>query len=319
MDDGNKYQYGALSSMTSTVPRMSNPMKLGLGTVQFGLDYGISNQNGITTEEEVGKILEIADCQKIRVIDTAAQYGNSEEVLGRTLPQKHKFKIVTKTHRVGADKITDLQMDCVEKTFYQSINHLRTSSVYALLVHHADDLLADNGEKIMQKLMEFKQRGLIEKAGVSIYTGDQIEKVLDKYPIDIIQLPINVLDQRLIKGGYLKRLKEAGVEIHARSVFLQGILIMNPEQLPAHFDSIKPHLVRYQNMIRERGLQPVQAAFGFVAGLPEIDHVICGVNNHLQLKELCAIHSVQNYEDYKDYSVKDESILNPSLWRGIHT
>ena len=290
-------------------------MKLGLGAVQIGLNYGISNKNGKTSEEEVAEILAVAACQNIRIIDTAPLYGTSEEVLGRKLPKIHDFHVVTKTISIGSTAITSSHVKLLEETFFRSIKKLQASSVYALLVHHANDLLAYSGELIMEKMLELKHQGFIEKVGASVYTSIQIEKILRRYPIDIMQLPVNVMDQRLIQGGYLKELKAAGVEIHARSVFLQGVLLMDPDSLPAHFNTVKPHLKHYRNSIRERGFSPVRAALGFVIGLPEIDFVICGVNDHKQLQELCAIHAIYDADEFRSFAIEDETILNPTLWQ----
>jgi len=300
--------------MTTLNANICDPMKLGLGAVQMGIDYGISNKNGKTTKEEVVKILEVAARNNIRIIDTAAQYGNSEEVLGNSLPKKNNFKVVTKTISIGHEDITLSDVMRLEETFFRSIEKLRVSSVFGLLAHHAEDLIAQGGDHFMTKMMELKQRGFVEKIGVSIYTGKQIDDILNKYSIDIIQLPINVLDQRLLNNGYLSKLKAAGVEIHARSVFLQGLLLMNPDGLPPYFDKVKMHLKQYHESIRDKGMTPVQAALRFVAGLTEVDAVICGVNNHRQLEELCAATHSANPIDFSYYAIYDEPILNPSQW-----
>lgn len=291
-------------------------MKLGLGTVQFGMNYGISNREGQASLEEAARILSVAAQSGMRILDTAALYGTSEEVLGRSLARNHTFSIVTKTPRFGNNYITDSDAQWLEDTFHRSLAKMGQSSIYGLLIHHADDLLAKDGCLLMERMSALKQRGLVKKIGVSIYTAQQIDQVLDKYSIDLIQLPINVIDQRLLSSGHLSKLKQAGTEIHARSVFLQGLLLMDPDTLPSHFDSIREHLKNYHEMIRQWGITPVQAALGFVAGLEEIDVALCGVNNHRQLQGL--IFQMQGpvaNKDFARFAVTDETILNPSLWR----
>jgi len=290
-------------------------VKLGLGTVQFGLDYGLSNHLGKTPLGEAISILEVARQRGIRVIDTAALYGNSEEVLGRCLPKDHDFDIVTKTLRFSKGQITPGDADQLEQTFKHSLLTMSTESAYGLLIHHVDDLFIDGGHHLMERMLGLKQQGLVRKIGASVYTAVQIDRLLDRYAIDLIQIPINVFDQRLLRSGHLAKLKEAGIEIHARSVFLQGLLLMDPSEVPPYFESIRQHLTRYQEQMRQKGLTLLQAAIGFVAGMDHIDVVICGVNNHNQLKDICSSFRPVPVDSYAKFALSDENVLNPSLWK----
>lgn len=291
-------------------------MKLGVGTVQFGLDYGISTQGGQTTREEVQKILQVALKSGARLIDTAASYGNSEEALGGSLHHNHTFDIVTKTSAFSSDFISYGDADQMERTFHHSLKKMKQLSIYGLLIHNADNLLAEGGELLMQKMLELKQLGFVKKIGVSVYTGDQIDRLLKRYTFDLIQIPINVLDQRLLMDGQLSRLKHAGVEVHARSVFLQGLLLMEPNNLPSYFDSVRPHLNRYHSYLSKNCITPLQAALNFVIGLNDIDVAICGVNNHNQLEELVAsVRPLPAEMRLMNFAINDPVILNPSNWQ----
>ncbi|MCC6544191.1 MAG: aldo/keto reductase [Nitrospirae bacterium] len=290
-------------------------MKIGLGTVQFGIDYGISNQDGKTSLNEIKKILDIAMHNGISLIDTAAMYGTSEEALGKTLSDGYKFKIVTKTARFSSSTITLDDAQRLEGFFSQSLHKMKHASIYGLLIHNADDLLSKNGHLLFSKMSELKQKGLVEKIGVSVYTALQVDEILENYQIDIIQLPINVFDQRLLISGHLSKLKKRGVEIHARSAFLQGVLLMSPETLPPFFDSVREHLKNYSRIIHQHGLTPARAALGFLNNIADIDYIICGVNNHTQLKEICAEVIPVEAIDFTSFALSDESILNPSNWR----
>lgn len=291
-------------------------MKLGLGTVQLGVDYGISNQDGKTSLQEAAKVLEIAAHNNVRVIDTAAQYGTSEVVLGKCLSVPHRFFIVTKVPKFPSHPITYADIQWMNDIFEQSLLKLRQKSIYGIMVHSAEDLFAENGHLIMETMLAFKKRGLVQKVGVSVYTGDEIDRILDQYPIDLIQLPINVFDQRLLQTRHLHKLKQANVEIHARSVFLQGLLLMHPEQLPSYFDRFKPHICDYQQFIQRQGLSPIQAALMFVHELKEIDHVICGVNNSQQLQEILnCLQGPASEVDFSSFAVNDPGLLNPSYWK----
>jgi len=291
-------------------------MKIGIGAVQFGANYGISNKDGKTPESEVRTILSTAFELGVRFIDTASLYGDSEEVIGRAMPPDTHFNIVTKTVAFSRQMLDEVDVQNLEDAFHASLLKLRMPSVYGLLMHRADDLLVAGGDLLMNRLLRLKKDGFVSKIGVSVYSGRQIDQVLDRFSIDLIQLPINVLDQRLLQGAYLEKLKRAGVEIHARSVFLQGLLLMGQQDIPDYFNSVREKLDSYHQIISKRGLTPLQAALGFVSGIPEIDQVICGVNNSEQLREICEAGQAKvDWREFTNFAVSDESIVNPSLWR----
>ena len=289
-------------------------MKLGLGTVQFGLDYGISNSAGVTLLPEVVNIIDIAHQNSIQVIDTAPLYGSSEDVLGKVLPDNHMFQIVTKTPRFDKEIFHQNDADQLEQIFSLSLKKLRVSSVYGLLIHNADDLLASGGQHLYDKMNKLKKKRLVRKIGVSVYYARQIDSILKHFAIDMIQIPVNVLDQRLLVSGHITELKSRGIEIHARSAFLQGLLLIETQKLPPRFNSIKEHLAKYHAVIRDQGISPVRAALGFLMRISAIDHIICGVNNAVQLTELCKAAIPVETVDYSCFALHDESILNPSAW-----
>lgn len=288
-----------------------------MGTVQFGLDYGISNTMGATTSEEVKKTLKLAQKKGITLLDTAPAYGKSEEVIGNNLPDKHNFRIVTKTPTFKKSSLDKTDAQYLKETFQISLSRLKQSSLYCLLVHHAEDLFASNSNILWEAMEELKATGLVKKIGVSVYSPEQIENILAKYSPDVIQAPINVLDQRLINGGYLKQLKKQGIEIHSRSVFLQGLLLMSIEEINGYFNSLKSLLEHYHKTLKKNGISLLSAALGFVYGLPEVDYVLVGVNNKRHLEEI--IETINSFDslnqiDFPNFSVKDEKLINPSLW-----
>src|SRR5205085_51237 len=166
-------------------------MKLGLGTVQFGLDYGISNATGRPAEAEVQTILSGAAAAGVRILDTATAYGESEAVLGRLTRPDDEFRIVTKIPRVTS-------IEAIADTFAQSLQRLQRSSVYGLLLHDADDLLSAHGDRVFAQLRKLQQEGRTQKIGVSTYTPEQVDSLLPRYEFDLIQVPLNLFDQRLI-------------------------------------------------------------------------------------------------------------------------
>ncbi|MCP4568414.1 MAG: aryl-alcohol dehydrogenase [FCB group bacterium] len=291
--------------------------KLGLGTVQFGLDYGVSNPGGRTKTESVRRILQTALATGIKTIDTATLYGQSEKVLGGTLPTGHDFQITTKTGQFNTPLISPKHVNDLMTTFACSLEKMALDRVYGLLIHDANDLLAKGGEYLYEALQKLKEKRLVEKIGVSVYSGKQIDTLLKNYSLDLIQLPLNVFDQRLIQGGQIDRLHQAGVEIHARSIFLQGLLLIDPDHLPGYFRPVKNHLINFRKLSSQTGQTPLQTSLDFALGLEAVDRIIVGVCNLKQLEEI--IQSIENMPpglaDFAPLALNDSAILNPSEWK----
>jgi aryl-alcohol dehydrogenase-like predicted oxidoreductase len=300
--------------MTSSEDRIA---KIGLGTVQFGLDYGLTNPNCRVPTAEVERILGRAATLGIKVLDTAALYGVSEETLGRILGPEHPFHIVTKTDKAEGDRITDADTDNVVRTFDRSLTRLGQEAVFGLLVHDADDLLKPGGRRLIDALGQLKSERRVSKIGVSVYTGDQLDGVLEVFTPDLVQLPVNVLDQRLISGGQLERLHRLGVEVHARSVLLQGLLLTEPQSLDRYFDPVRSHLEDYWDGITQIGATPLEGALQFALGQPQIDTVVVGVCSRHELEEIrrASLHPGMPSIDFRRWAVDDPHYVNPSLWR----
>lgn len=273
-------------------------MKLGLGTVQFGLDYGISNKSGQTKYQEAEQIVHYARNNGVKIIDTAQEYGNSEKVLGEIGVED--LKIVTK---IG-----------VNGNLQESLKNLRQDSIYALLAHNADELI--NSDKLWNRFLEYKSQGLVEKIGVSVYDEMQIDAIIKKYNIDIIQLPINIYDQRLLKSGHIEKIKDNGIEIHARSIFLQGLVFLNPNNLPKFFNQYKDIIETFLSFITERKISPLEAALDFINSIENIDHIILGINKIVELINIMEVFNNLKKMDYSSFIGScDEKLINPTNWR----
>jgi len=258
--------------------------KLGLGTAQFGMAYGRFNRQGRPTLDGVAAILRRVGELGFGTIDTAALYGESEAVLGRALPPDHGFRIVTKTPRFGAARIDSEQAAALRAAFQSSRTKLRQERLYGLLAHDSNDLLAEGGGRLLDAMLDLKRRGEVQKIGASVYTARQIEGLLARGGLDLIQAPMNVFDQRLIDSGALRAMASRGIELHLRSVFLQGLLLADPAALPPHFAAARPALEAFQQAARRAGRQPAQAALAFLLNLPEADTVLVGVDSLAQLE-----------------------------------
>jgi aryl-alcohol dehydrogenase-like predicted oxidoreductase len=288
--------------------------KLAIGCAQFGFDYGISNNDGQTSFEDVKKIIDLAGKLNIDTFDTAPSYGDSELVLGQVL--SIDAQIITKTIHISDDVIGIDQIGILQQTFKQSLYQLGKNQLYGLLVHSADDFLKPGADELYSWLKEKKDSGIIKKTGVSIYTAEQIDRVMEKFPVDLIQLPLNILDQRLSKSSHISHLKAAGVEIHVRSVFLQGLLLMGLHQLPGYFKPYRNALVKVHEEARQRGLSTLELALAFCMNIPGIDKLIVGANSLSQFEEIVNASKVNVETSELSYLASDElGLLNPSLWK----
>lgn len=292
---------------------MKSINKLGLGTVQWGLPYGLANQHGIVAPDTVTAILAASRRHGVRVLDTASLYGQAEIVLGAS--PLETFHVVSKTPRFATPVITEEHADQLIQIFHQSLQRLSCQKIYGLLIHHAPDLLVPGSEKLVSAMMELKEKGAVEKVGVSVYDGEQIEAVLKVFKPDIVQLPVSVFDQRMLSNGQLERLKEEGVEVHARSVFLQGLLLMPLDKVPAYFDPIRPLMVRWHANAKAQGMTLVQAALSFVRDLPYIDTVLVGVEDMGQFESCLEDFSVETSFDASSLACNDPMFVNPALWK----
>jgi len=285
--------------------------KIGLGSVQWGIKYGISNLKGRTKEYEVKKILDKAKLENISIIDTSPQYGDAERVLG--MNDLKEFKIVTKTDKFLNKKISLSDQKNLISTLEKSILKLSVKSVYGLLIHNVDDLFKIGGENLILSLRNLQEKKLVSKIGISIYNSNQIKKALKIFKPDIIQLPLNVFDQRLIKDGTLKLLTDQNIEIHARSIFLQGLFFIKKNNLHPYFNPWEKQITNFQYECKLNKITPLKAALSFVINIPEVSKCIVGVNNLNQLDEI--LDSIKKPKIiYKDFSINNENLINPINW-----
>jgi aryl-alcohol dehydrogenase-like predicted oxidoreductase len=278
--------------------------KLALGTAQFGLDYGISNISGQISFEEARKILKLLKANSIDTLDTASDYGNSEKVLGKI--GVNDYYVVTKTASLKSG------VDNVIESFYQSLMDLNTTSVYGLLIHNIDDVKDKKFDALYKELLKLKQDKLISKIGFTTYMPEQVDFLLNNLDFDLIQVPINVFDTRLIDDGQLQALKNKNIEVHARSVFLQGLLL-NFEKLDSYFFKWIKHFNIYKKMVKVSDLSLLEYALNFVLNIKEIDKVIVGVDSESQLKEITK--SVIGKKNLQAYPLNDIDLINPALWK----
>lgn len=287
--------------------------KLSLGTAQFGMHYGVANSSGMVSVIEASKILSTAFEGGIQNLDTAIVYGNSEAVLGEI--GVSKWKITTKLPKIPND--CDDVGGWVKSEIQLSLARLNVPSLHAVLLHHPHDFLGLNGPKLISSLKSLKNNGLIHKIGVSVYDPDELTDLFSLHSFDVVQAPLNILDQRLIDSGWLSRLHEAGVEVQARSVFLQGLLLMRPDMRPAKFGNWGDLWCIWDSWLLERKFSPLEGCIGFIKSVAGIDKVIVGVDDERHLREILSLPSYSPGPLPCWPKKIDLRIINPASWSQI--
>jgi aryl-alcohol dehydrogenase-like predicted oxidoreductase len=287
-------------------------LKLALGTVQFGLVYGVANQGGAVALPEAAAILEQARALGIDTLDTAAAYGESEMVLGRL--GTDGFAILS--------KLPILPSDCtgvgawVEEQLQASLARLGSVRLSGLLLHRSADLLGPKGEELYCALLVARSSGLTAKIGVSIYDPAELDALCARYDFDLVQAPFNILDTRMVDSGWADRLQERGVELHLRSVFLQGLLLMPAERRPQRFARFAPVWKCWEDFLCASGLTPLQACLRAALACTQASKVVVGVDSREHLLEIAAA-AQGTLPAGPVWPPFDPTLVNPTRWPHI--
>ena len=285
-------------------------MKIALGTVQFGLPYGIANQDGQVSRSVVKTMMELAKESGVDTLDTAIAYGESETCLGEVGTQG--FKLVTKLSAIP-DGCADVS-DWIKKQVRASLARLGVSSVYGLLLHRSAQLLGKDGKILYQTLQKLKESGQVQKIGISIYSPSELEELTPYYHFDLVQAPFNLFDRRLSLSGWLQRLKDKDVEVHVRSAFLQGLLLMPKENIPVKFLRWYGLLGKWHEWLSNNSVSATQACLAYPLSFSEIDRVVVGVDSMIQLEQIIEAVNSRMQIELPDLQCEDESLINPSRW-----
>lgn len=249
-------------------------MKIALGSVQWGTKYGISNLNGMPSDSELKDILDLAKKNNIRLYDTASQYGSAEERLGEHLDSD--CEVITKLNKISPNTSIEQELNC-------SLQKLQKKKIYGYLFHNSK-ILSDSGH-LWSKMNKLKEKELVKKIGYSIYYPEELLNLLErKFIPDIIQLPYSILDRKF--EPYFDYLKSLGIEIHVRSVFLQGLYFLDPKKLPAKLNELYDVLSYLQKLSKSSGISISRMCLDFVKQNTKVDFAIIGVEKVSQLIEL---------------------------------
>ncbi len=282
--------------------------KIILGTAQFGLNYGINNTNGKPTEEQVFGILDFAYSKGITIIDTADAYGNASEIIGKYNTIKaNKFEINTKFKIDSSELKTQLDNSRIK---------LNTNSIHVYFYHNYIDFI--NYPNLKAQLLNLKEKGEIEKIGLSVYENDEFKKACDTDIIDVIQFPFNLLDNLSKRGELIKLAKDKGKELQGRSVYLQGLFFKPRNEMPPKLKSLLPPIDEIRRIAQNAGISIEQLAFSYVLQQNEIDNILIGVDTVHQLNENVKMAKIVVSENIinaiNQIDVKEVELLYPKNW-----
>ncbi len=289
-------------------------MKLALGTVQFGLNYGIANQSGQVSFAQASEVLALARLHGIADLDTAIAYGEAEARLGQI--GVRGFRVVTKLPPLPATlpaAVADAGV-WAKAQLAGSLQRLGLNSVYGLMLHRSADLLGPAGPALIQALEDMQSDGIVQKLGVSIYAPSELNAAIARVRWGLVQAPFNLIDRRLQTSGWLQRLKELGVEVHTRSAFLQGLLLKSANYLPHEFLPWRTLWERLQAWQSNSSCSALEACLAFAQSFPEIDRVVVGVDGVAHLQAILVATHKPVPRCWPAIACDDERLINPSRW-----
>jgi len=282
-------------------------MKLVIGTAQLGMDYGIFNCKKVNPKD-FKKIERLVLKSKIHFIDTASSYGDSEKIIGNS--KLRNLNIITKI-RIPK-KIINLK-SWLNKEISKSLNKLKIKKIYGVLVHNSKDLLGKYGKEYLDYLLELKKKKILKKIGILIYSQNEIKKIWKFWRPDIIQVPFNVIDNRILSSKWLKTFKKFKIKVFARSIFLQGLLINKHDNLKFN-KKHKIGLNRFKQWCFKNNISPVSACLHFVKQFKKIDYLIVGFNNYKHLKQIIDCYNEKQFQVPRIFSTNNLNIIDPRRW-----
>ena len=281
--------------------------KIVIGTAQLGSDYGVANRTGKMDRFNIKKIINTAQKNGMNFIETAQSYGESEKILGSL--NKKNLKIVTKLPIENPKKnIKNWVFFSVKK----SIKNLRIKKLHGILIHNPKQLSGKTGKIIYRSLIEMKKKRLIDKIGVAVYSVNEIENLLKKFDFDIVSIPFNIFDRRLVASKLLYKLKKLNIQIFARSIFLQGLLLMRIKQRPKYFNKWAKIFSSWDKFSKQSRRTRLENCLGYVLNYPEIDKIILGFDNYSHFQKL--VKNIKPVKIPKFLKKFDNNLSNPTMW-----
>ena len=279
-----------------------------LGGAQLGLPYGILNGGETLSREEVARILDTAVDHGIDSIDTAIAYGQSESIIGET--SQNRFNIISKLPPLPVD-ISNVS-EWVHSQVQGSLSRLKCTSLDALLLHRPQDLTGAQGAELYAAIGSLMAEKMIHRFGVSIYSPEDLEGIIGTFDIHVVQAPLNVFDRRIL--GVTDQLSALNIEVHVRSVFLQGVLIANPINRPQRFEPWSEHFALFDEWVHSSGVSAMACCMGFALQQPGIAKLVIGTTSAESLDEI--MNSIPNsvLEAPTHLQSSVEQLIDPRFW-----
>ncbi len=275
----------------------------------MGTIYGIANQTGKPDAGAVAAILAMARDAGINMLDTASSYGHSEEALGRA--GVSDWKIVTKVTLMSGLPSAQIS-SVIHNSVARSLDLLRCDQLYGVMMHVANDLVGPDGERVSEALQDLESKGLCERTGLSFYRPEDLNGLPKSFKATIAQAPLNPLDQRIVRTRVAQSLTKKGCEVHARSLFLQGLLLMPASARPKKFGRWTKELQACDLVLAD---DPIAKCLGFAAAQSNIARLIVGVENEAQLSEIIsATDRAHDPIGTFELSNEDPELIEPRLW-----
>ncbi|HPE68982.1 MAG TPA: aldo/keto reductase [Thermotogota bacterium] len=294
--------------------------KLCLGTAQFGMRYGVNNPGRKPSREEVFEMLDFARLEGIMLFDTAPAYGNAEELLGEYVRLRGldtSFPVTTKLKPGVLEESPGNARHVVVTEAQQSLKRMNLKQLEGYYLHTPGYLYHDD---VMEGLQQIKESGLAKHVGVSVYEVADALFAADSGILDLIQLPYSIFDQRIDQGDFFERAGKNNVVVHARSAFLQGLLVMDREKIPQHLQGARVFLQQLDALLEKSGVNRVQACMLFSLTHPGIDALVFGVDSLPQLQQYVRVakdppRCPELLEElHARFQHMDRKIILPNLW-----
>ena len=279
--------------------------KIILGTAQFSGSYGILNE--AKENIHVNKILNIAEKGNIKFLDTAYNYGKSQSLIGKYGAEK--FNIISKIPNFENKSNT---VDFVRKSLDKIFNDLKITNIDSILFHDSDQLLSKKGEELFKVLNSYKENKLIKRIGASIYNDIDSDKLLNHFDLNIIQAPFNLFDNEKLNNGFLSKIKSRNIEFHARSIFLQGVLLSQIQDIPKKLCSLFPNLEILDAFCNDNKISRLEACLNYVNSIKEIDYMVIGVDSEVQLNSILKIKP--ECYSFKNLKFQKNNLIDPRTW-----
>jgi len=284
--------------------------KIIIGSANFNQIYG--EKKNFIKNKEINKLLNFAKKNKINKIDTSPAYKKSEKIIG--LFKKKKFKIISKIHKLPKNIKKKNIKNYIRNSATKSLKNLKVKKLECLLLQNADVLLGKNGNEIYKSIKDIKKQKFTNKIGLSIYDFTILKKIINKFKFDLIQVPFNILDQRLVKKGWLKKLKNKKIEVHVRSIFLQGILLLKNNQLPKKLNYLKKSWIIWEKWLKKNKFDPLQICLSFVLRHKHLDGIIVGQNSLRQFEQILKSKIIKDNFQLPNLKIKNRKLIDPREW-----